>query len=171
MLSRILNSQFLILNCMISHTLGGMKRAVAVMLWALALTAPFGAQAPQKIVVESPTMKAGQMMPRDYTPDGRNVSPPLTWSNVPAAAKELAVVCEDFDAGNPPPWVHWVIYKIPAHPRGFRSIPRRRCRPRFVAPCREATAGGDRSIEGPRLRLESRISITSSSTRWMHRSI
>ena len=32
-------------------------------------------------------------MPRDYTPDGRNVSPPLTWTNVPAGAKELAVIC------------------------------------------------------------------------------
>lgn len=28
--------------------------------------------APQKIVVESPTMKADRTMPRDYTPDGRH---------------------------------------------------------------------------------------------------
>jgi Raf kinase inhibitor-like YbhB/YbcL family protein len=85
----------------------------------LSLIAPLSAQSPVKIVVDSPTMKAGETMPRDYTPDGRNVSPPLTWSNVPAGAKELAVVCEDFDAGNPPPWVHWVIYKIPATAKGL----------------------------------------------------
>src|SRR5471032_1906828 len=73
---------------------------------------------PQKIVVDSPALKMVQTMPRDYTPDGRNVSPPLTWSNVPAVTKELAVICEDPDAGNPPPLVHWVIYRIPATAKG-----------------------------------------------------
>ena len=69
-------------------------------------------------------MKAGAMMPRDYTPDGKNVSPPLTWSNVPAGTREFAVVCEDFDAGNPPPFVHWVIYKIPGTAKGLpENIP------------------------------------------------
>ena len=75
--------------------------------------------AQQKLVVDSPTLKAGAMMPRDYTPDGRNVSPPLTWTNVPAGTREFAVVCEDFDAGNPPPFVHWVIYKIPGTAKGL----------------------------------------------------
>ena len=74
--------------------------------------------AAQKIVVESPTLNADQTIPRDYTADGRNVSPPLTWSGVPAAAKELAVVLEDPDAGNPPPFVHWVMYKIPPTAKG-----------------------------------------------------
>src|SRR5437667_11841557 len=80
--------------------------------------------APQKIVVDSPTLTADQTMPRDYTPDGRNISPPLAWSNVPASTKELAVVCEDPDAGNPPPFVHWVIYGIPATAKGLpEAIP------------------------------------------------
>jgi Raf kinase inhibitor-like YbhB/YbcL family protein len=74
---------------------------------------------PQTITVASPTLKADETMPRDYTPDGRNLSPPLTWSNVPTGAKEIAVVCEDPDAGNPPPFVHWVIYKIPATAKGL----------------------------------------------------
>jgi Raf kinase inhibitor-like YbhB/YbcL family protein len=78
-----------------------------------------GPRGQQKLVVDSPTLKAGAMMPRDYTPDGRNISPPLTWSNVPAGAREFAVVCEDFDAGNPPPFVHWVIYKIPGTATGL----------------------------------------------------
>ena len=88
---------------------------------SLFVVACFGASLPaqQKFVVDSPTLKAGAMMPRDYTPDGRNVSPPLTWSNVPAGARSFAVVCEDFDAGNPPPFVHWVIYKIPGTAKGL----------------------------------------------------
>jgi Raf kinase inhibitor-like YbhB/YbcL family protein len=75
--------------------------------------------APQKITVGSPTLVADQTMPRDYTPDGRNVSPPLTWSSVPAGTKEIAVICEDPDAGNPPPFVHWVIYRIPPTAKGL----------------------------------------------------
>ncbi len=58
-------------------------------------------------------------MPRDYTPDGRNLSPPLTWRNLPEGTREIAVVCADFGAGNPPPWVHWIIYSIPATAGGL----------------------------------------------------
>ena len=76
------------------------------------------AQSPQTIVVESPTVKAGQAVPRDHTADGRNLSPALSWSHVPPGTKELALVLEDPDAGNPPPFVHWVIYKIPATANG-----------------------------------------------------
>jgi Raf kinase inhibitor-like YbhB/YbcL family protein len=80
--------------------------------------------APQKIAVDSPTLKADQPMPKDYTADGRNLSPPLTWSNVPGGTRELAVVLEDPDAGNPPPFVHWVIYKIPPDAKGLpENIP------------------------------------------------
>jgi Raf kinase inhibitor-like YbhB/YbcL family protein len=63
--------------------------------------------------VTSPTLKAGEPIPRDYTADGRNMSPPIGWSAVPSGTKSIALVCEDPDAGNPPPFVHWVIYNIP----------------------------------------------------------
>jgi Raf kinase inhibitor-like YbhB/YbcL family protein len=71
------------------------------------------------ITVSSPTLIADQTMPRDYTPDGRNLSPPLTWSNLPPATRTIAVICEDPDAGNPPPFVHWLIYNIPATATGL----------------------------------------------------
>jgi Raf kinase inhibitor-like YbhB/YbcL family protein len=76
------------------------------------------------IVVTSPVLKQDQPIPREYTADGHNWSPPLAWSNVPDGTKALAVVCEDPDAGNPPPFVHWVIYKIPASAKGLpENIP------------------------------------------------
>jgi hypothetical protein len=78
-----------------------------------------GAQEPQTIIVESPTMTTGELMPREYTPDGRNISPPITWRNLPAGTRQIAVLCEDHGAGNPPPWVHWVIYNIPATATGL----------------------------------------------------
>jgi Raf kinase inhibitor-like YbhB/YbcL family protein len=95
------------------------REVASASLCSMIFAAVLAAQAPQKIIVESPTVKADQTVPRDYTADGRNVSPPLTWSNVPAGAKELAVILEDPDAGNPPPFVHWVIYKIPPTARGL----------------------------------------------------
>jgi Raf kinase inhibitor-like YbhB/YbcL family protein len=91
----------------------------AASLLTLSAALPAQAQVPHTIIVESPTMAMGQPIPRDYTPDGRNLSPPITWRNLPAGTRQIAVVCEDFGAGNPPPWVHWIIYNIPATAGGL----------------------------------------------------
>src|SRR6476620_11472700 len=98
-----------------------MKLTCRLLVFASILSIAQGstAQTPQTITVTSPMLKEGETIPRQYTPDGRNDSPPLAWSGVPAAAKELAVVCEDPDAGNPPPFVHWVVYSIPATATGL----------------------------------------------------
>lgn len=69
---------------------------------------------PARLEVTSPTLRANEPMSREYTADGHNVSPPLVWSEVPGGTRSMAVVCEDPDAGNPPPFVHWVIYNIPS---------------------------------------------------------
>lgn len=107
-----------------------MRRALTIVLALVSLgtlkgTAHSPAQAaPQTITVESPVLKAGQTIPKDFTADGRNVSPPLAWTNVPAGTREFAVILEDPDAGNPPPYVHWLIYKIPASAKGVpENIP------------------------------------------------
>ncbi|MGQ0736850.1 MAG: YbhB/YbcL family Raf kinase inhibitor-like protein [Acidobacteriota bacterium] len=75
--------------------------------------------APHTITVSSPVLKDGQPIPRDYTADGKNISPPITWSNLPAGTKELALVCEDPVAPTPQPFVHWVVYKIPPTAKGL----------------------------------------------------
>ena len=66
-----------------------------------------------EIKLMSSAFKEGQPIPRTYTCDGVNVSPPLEWSGVPANAKTLAIIADDPDApgGN---WVHWVLYNLPA---------------------------------------------------------
>ena len=76
-------------------------------------------QEPLGILVESPTMETGVLMPRDYSPDGRNVSPSLVWRNLPAGTRQLVVLCEDHGAGSPPPWVHWLVYNIPVSAGGL----------------------------------------------------
>ena len=80
---------------------------------------PVQAQTPAAITVSSPVLKQGQPMPVDYTADGKNISPPIAWSNLPAGTKELALICEDPIAPTPQPFVHWVVYKIPATAKGL----------------------------------------------------
>jgi Raf kinase inhibitor-like YbhB/YbcL family protein len=75
--------------------------------------------APQKIVLTSPTLKNNSPVPVLHTPDGRNESPAINWADLPSGTKELALVCEDPDAGSPPPFVHWIIYKIPPTAEGL----------------------------------------------------
>ncbi len=53
----------------------------------------------------------GAAIPRKYTCDGANVSPPLTWSNLPQGTKSLALIADDPDAPAGT-WVHWVLYGV-----------------------------------------------------------
>src|SRR5438105_2711590 len=63
--------------------------------------------------VQSSAFQQNHQIPRKHTGDGDDVSPPLSWSGIPATAKELALVVDDPDAPTPQPWVHWLLYKIP----------------------------------------------------------
>jgi Raf kinase inhibitor-like YbhB/YbcL family protein len=67
-------------------------------------------ETPMKI--ESSQFAEGSMIPPQYTCDGKDISPPLAWNDVPAGTKSLALLCDDPDAPGGT-WVHWVIYKIP----------------------------------------------------------
>jgi len=60
----------------------------------------------------SPAFSHEGNIPSQYTCDGKNVSPPLHISEVPAGISSLALVVEDPDAptGN---FIHWVVYNIP----------------------------------------------------------
>lgn len=62
-------------------------------------------------------------IPAKYTCQGADVSPPLTWSGVPAGTKSLALIVDDPDAPDPAApkmtWVHWVLYNIPPTTEGL----------------------------------------------------
>ena len=55
----------------------------------------------------------GQVIPKQHTGDGQDLSPPLAWESLPEGVKELALICDDPDAPTVEPWVHWVLYKLP----------------------------------------------------------
>jgi Raf kinase inhibitor-like YbhB/YbcL family protein len=68
--------------------------------------------------VYSSTFDPGGEIPVQYTCHGANLSPPLEWSGVPQGAQSLALVMDDPDS-QPPGFVHWVIYNIPATATGL----------------------------------------------------
>lgn len=71
------------------------------------------------LTVSSEAFEANQPIPKRYTGDGEDVSPPLRWSGVPDGAASLALICDDPDAPMDEPFVHWVLYSLPANVDGL----------------------------------------------------
>lgn len=67
---------------------------------------------PMTIQLTSTEFKQGGMIPRKFTCDGENISPELSWNNIPDSTKSLAIITEDPDAPMKT-WIHWVIFNIP----------------------------------------------------------
>jgi len=70
------------------------------------------------MIVTSSAFSDGQRMPDKYTCSGDNVSPDISWSNVPDKTQSFALICDDPDAPAGT-WVHWVIFNIPADTQHF----------------------------------------------------
>ncbi len=68
------------------------------------------------IELSSPSFREGETLPKQFTGDGRDVSPSLRWADPPDGTKALALVCDDPDAPRGT-WVHWVLYDFPADAR------------------------------------------------------
>lgn len=81
--------------------------------------------AENSIAVTTSAFQNGQPVPTKYTGDGQDVSPPLSWKSTPGDVKQWALICDDPDAPTPEPWVHWVLYGIPANvhslPEGIKT--------------------------------------------------
>jgi Raf kinase inhibitor-like YbhB/YbcL family protein len=77
----------------------------------------------QGLTLTSPAFKHNGEIPRRYTCDGSDLSPPLTWSSIPTGAKCLALIVDDPDAPDPAApkmtWVHWLLYNIPSTVMGL----------------------------------------------------
>src|ERR1700722_2034406 len=65
----------------------------------------------QYMKITSPAFKENETIPKKYTSDDANVSPPLHIEDVPSGAKSLALVVEDPDAPSGT-FRHWVLFNI-----------------------------------------------------------
>lgn len=63
--------------------------------------------------LETAAFDADGLIPVQFTCDGRDLSPPLEWSDAPAGTGSYALIVDDPDAPRGT-WVHWLIYNIPA---------------------------------------------------------
>jgi Raf kinase inhibitor-like YbhB/YbcL family protein len=70
------------------------------------------------LTIASIAFAANAAIPALYTCEGKDISPPLAWSDAPAGTKSFALIVDDPDAPDPAApkmtWVHWVLYNIPA---------------------------------------------------------
>ena len=63
--------------------------------------------------ISSSEFNASQTIPKKFTCEGSDVSPPLSWSGAPEGTKNFALIVDDPDAPAGT-WVHWVLYNLPA---------------------------------------------------------
>lgn len=61
----------------------------------------------------SDAFEHGKAIPRRFTCDGDDVSPPLAWSEVPPVTRTFVLLCDDPDAPSGK-WHHWAVYDIAA---------------------------------------------------------
>ena len=66
--------------------------------------------------VSSTAFDEGGILPPRFTCDGKGVSPPLAWNDVPNGTQSFALICEDPDA---PSGIfnHWLLYNLSAGSR------------------------------------------------------
>ena len=89
----------------------------------------------------------GSVIPRRFTCDGEDLSPPLQWSDAPPATRCFVLLCDDPDAPAGK-WHHWAAYDIPcaqvslaeggsreAAKQGFKQAINDFGRPGYGGPC------------------------------------
>jgi Raf kinase inhibitor-like YbhB/YbcL family protein len=77
-----------------------------------------GQGTPGKIDIQSPAFQEGGAIPNLYTCKGKNISPPLSWSGVPAGTASIALIVEDPDAPKGT-YIHWVVFNLPPDSKGL----------------------------------------------------
>lgn len=68
------------------------------------------------IEISSTAFEQGMTIPKQYTGDGADQSPPLGWSEPPSGTRSIALICDDPDAPGGT-WVHWILFNLPPQTR------------------------------------------------------
>lgn len=74
----------------------------------------------QSFKIVSPAFADSATIPKDYSCEGGDISPPLQWEGAPEGTKSFALTCVDPDApvGD---WIHWLVWNIPATVQGLEA--------------------------------------------------
>ncbi len=75
------------------------------------------------LTITSSVFAEGGEIPREYTCEGEDMSPALSWFSIPDGTRSLALIVDDPDAPDPAApkmtYVHWVLYNIPTSASGL----------------------------------------------------
>ncbi len=73
--------------------------------------------------IRSPAFSHNEKIPTRFTCEGKDISPALAWSGIPAGTQSLVLIVDDPDAPDPAApqrtWVHWVLYNLPPDSKGL----------------------------------------------------
>lgn len=72
------------------------------------------------LTLRSASFDNGGPIRSTYTCDADNISPELSWGDVPSGTKSLALICDDPDAPSKT-WTHWIIFNIPPEKKGLEE--------------------------------------------------
>jgi Raf kinase inhibitor-like YbhB/YbcL family protein len=111
---------------------GFCKKAVIALLAStlgtliLGGTVSAGGAEPAGLKITSSAFQQDGPIPKKYSCDGQDISPPLAWSDPPAGTKSFALIMDDPDA-RPDTWVHWVLYDLPTTARDLpENVPKQK---------------------------------------------
>lgn len=84
------------------------------------------------LTLTSSAFTEGSSIPSDFTCEGADASPPLSWAGAPAGTKSFVLIIDDPDAPDPKApkrvWLHWALYNLPAScdglPRAVKALPK-----------------------------------------------
>ena len=75
------------------------------------------------LTITSSSFSHNGTIPARHTCDGPDISPALTWTDIPDGTKSLVLIVDDPDAPDPAApkmtWVHWVLYNLPPNINGL----------------------------------------------------
>lgn len=94
-----------------------MKNLILSIIGGLLMSASFSSHA-ANFTLESSAFAANGMIPKKYTCEDQNISPPLSWSNIPENTLSFALIVDDPDAPVGV-WDHWILFNIPASTKHF----------------------------------------------------
>lgn len=105
-----------------------MKSALWMIFSAFTLTVLAGCHntragtAPNALQLRSSTFSSVDAIPSQFTCDGADVSPVLSWNAPPTGAKSFALIV--YDQSTPASFTHWQIYNLPLDTRSLpQGIP------------------------------------------------
>jgi Raf kinase inhibitor-like YbhB/YbcL family protein len=76
------------------------------------------------LTITSSAFVDGGNIPIKYSCDGDDpigISPPLSFENVPNGTESLVLIVDDPDAPGEGPWVHWIVFNMPADTTGLEE--------------------------------------------------